>query len=433
MTETERSDPARRDGDDPVAGSGDDPFRDEFAAARTSEDDDALSRAFGWEDGRGTTRSERRRALAASTGGSRPRRRGRAVRAIIAVVVILAVFGAAGAFVWVQFRPQVEAVQSLLGGHDENPDYSGSGTGTVRVTILSGQTGSDIGATLKKAGVVESVGAFYQAVVATKPDPVFQPGVYQLRHRMSAEAALERLQDPDARLANTAVITEGQGQAAILPLLAQATKVPLADLTAAAADPTAYGLPAGARNLDGFLFPATYSFDPGTSAHDVIKTLVDRSFQAYDQAGVAPADRFRVATLASIVQKEAGSTDDMPKVSRVFTNRLDAGMPLQSDATVAYGAGVQRVFTTDQERADASNPYNTYAHAGLPVGPIGNPGDAAIDAALHPVPGPWLYFVTVNLRTGETVFSATAAEHEAAVAQLQAWCKQSAANEALCR
>jgi len=124
----------------------------------------------------------------------------------------------------------------------------------------------------------------------------------------------------------------------------------------------------------------------------------------------------------------------MHKIARVFQNRLDQGMRLQSDATVAYGTGhTDRVTTTDAERADAGNPYNTYAHDGLPVGPIGLPGDAAIDSALYPTAGPWLYFVAVNLKTGETVFSTTVAEHNAAVKQWQAWCRASPENAAYCK
>ena len=138
--------------------------------------------------------------------------------------------------------------------------------------------------------------------------------------------------------------------------------------------------------------------------------------------------------LASIVQREAGSNlEDFPKVARVFQNRLDQGMNLESDATVAYGTGnTHTVWTTDAERADASNLYNTYANPGLPVGPIGNPGDVAINAAIHPADGPWLFFVPVNLATGETVFSTTVDEHEAAVAQLQEWCAASEENAAYC-
>ena len=118
----------------------------------------------------------------------------------------------------------------------------------------------------------------------------------------------------------------------------------------------------------------------------------------------------------------------------MFQNRLDQGMLLQSDATVSYGTGrTNSVTTTGAERADAANKYNTYANPGLPIGPIALPGDDAIHAALNPTPGPWLYFVAVNLKTGETVFSTTVAEHDAAVKQWQAWCRQSAENAAYCK
>jgi len=138
--------------------------------------------------------------------------------------------------------------------------------------------------------------------------------------------------------------------------------------------------------------------------------------------------------MASIVQREAGSNPkDFFKVSRVFKNRLDQGIHLESDATVAYGTGkLHTVWTTDAQRADASNKYNTYANAGLPIGPIGLPGDLAIDAAMHPANGPWLFFVPVNLKTGKTVFSETVAQHDAAVAQLKAWCWASAENRSYC-
>jgi UPF0755 protein len=97
-------------------------------------------------------------------------------------------------------------------------------------------------------------------------------------------------------------------------------------------------------------------------------------------------------------------------------------MHLQSDATVSYGVNGTTVSTTDAERAN-DNPYNTYLYPGLPVGPISAPGSVAIDAALHPVSGKWLYFCTINLETGETVFSDTWSQHERAVAQWQAWMK----------
>ena len=127
------------------------------------------------------------------------------------------------------------------------------------------------------------------------------------------------------------------------------------------------------------------------------------------------------------------SKTDFRIVKELPKKNIDTGMNLESDATVAYGTGnTHTVWTTDAERADASNPYNTYANPGLPIGPIGNPGDVAINAAVHPADGSWLFFVPVNLATGETVFSTTVEEHEAAVAQLQAWCAASEENAAYC-
>jgi UPF0755 protein len=131
---------------------------------------------------------------------------------------------------------------------------------------------------------------------------------------------------------------------------------------------------------------------------------------------------------------EAGSDpDDFAKIARVFQNRLDAGWKMESDATVAYGTGnLHTVWTTDAERADASNLYNTYVHKGLPVGPIGLPGEVALKAVLKPKSGPWFFFVPVNLKTGETRFSETSAQHGAAVQELRAWCNANTANAAYC-
>ncbi|MGA0565991.1 endolytic transglycosylase MltG [Rathayibacter sp. KR2-224] len=359
----------------------------------------------------------------------RPRKRRRWLVATIVTVVILGLLGGAGAYVWNAFQPEVRKLLAI----NEPTDYTGSGTTPVDITIHEGDNGSDVASTLAKAGVVKTSDAFYTLLLQTKPDPVFQPGVYKLKKQMSAKSALTALQDPKNKLARTLTIPEGDTEADILQALAKTTGVPLADLQAAAAKPADYGVPAQAPSLEGFLFPATYTFDPGVDAKTVIKTLVDRAFQSLDQAGVPADKRYNTVVLASIVQKEAGSVDDMGKVARVFQNRLDQGMDLQSDATVAYGAGVKTVFTTDAQRGDASNPYNTYVHQGLPVGPISNPGDDAIKAALNPTPGGWLYFVTVDLKNGTTVFSQTAEEHDQAVQQLQDWCNASPENDAYCK
>jgi len=340
------------------------------------------------------------------------------------LVLLVVLFGGAGVIATSLFGPVVSALLTQA----EPTDYSGDGSGEVQVVVKTGDTGSTIGDTLASQDVVKTSKAFYQAVVRSGSEIVFQPGTYTLRKQMSAASALQMLQDPTSQVQAKVTIPEGQTAAQAFELVAEGTGTPVADLEAAAADRGALGIPAEAPSIEGYLFPATYDFPPGTSAADMVKTMVGRTFQALDQAGVAPADRHRVLTMAALIQKEARFEGDFYKVSRVFQNRIDTGMMLQSDATVAYGAqSVGRVTTTDAERAD-DNPYNTYVHTGLPIGPISNPGDLAIKAAVSPADGPWLYFVTVNTITGDTVFSQTYDEHLKAVAQWQQFMRDNPGN-----
>lgn len=301
-------------------------------------------------------------------------------------------------------------------------DYSGSGNGKkVQFTIVSGDIGSTISTKLAKAGITKTSTAPYKLLLADQ-NISFLPGTYSMFEHMSAKSAIDRLQSADARIVTQLVIPEGTTLKGIISLMTAVTKIPAADIQKAAADYTSYGLPANATSLEGYLFPATYPLDPTKSAHAYFQEMVDTMKQHLTAAGVQPANYEHTIIFASLIQKEAGLAADFPKVARVFQNRIDQGMLLQSDATVAYGAGTTgRVTTTDAERADAGNKYNTYVHKGLPVGPISNPGDLAITSALHPAAGSWLYFVTVNLQTGQTVFSTTYTEHQAAVTQFQTW------------
>jgi UPF0755 protein len=362
-----------------------------------------------------------------------PPRKRRRWLAWIAVPIVLAMLagGAVGAaFLILPDWP--DRVDSLLAG-PEPIDYVGAGHGTVDVVIREGDIGSDIAVTLQQAGVTKTFEAFYDLLVAEPVTPVFQPGTYRLKEEMSARAALNALLDPENKLQNEVLVVEGRRVSDVLPTISAGTQLPLDQLQAAANDWGSFGLPPGAQSLEGFLFPATYQYEPGLTPHDALQMMVDRMRQELDRLGVPEEDRFRVVTLASIVQRESGSVADMPMIARVFQNRLDQGMPLQSDATVHYGTGKSgTVWTTDADRADASNPYNTYANPGLPIGPIGAPGADALAAALTPAAGDWLYFVTVNLETGETVFSNSLGEHEAAVTRLHEWCSASDANAAYC-
>ena len=154
---------------------------------------------------------------------------------------------------------------------------------------------------------------------------------------------------------------------------------------------------------------------PKKSAEDILTTMVDRFRTAADEAeleagakrlGMKPAE---IITIASIVQAESGSRDDMPKVSRVIYNRLKLPMKLRMDSTTMYGLNKFGIAASNADLKSTS-PYNTYMHDGLPPGPIGNPGDHAIEAALHPAKGSWLYFVTVDPKKGITKFTASETE-----------------------
>ncbi len=132
-----------------------------------------------------------------------------------------------------------------------------------------------------------------------------------------------------------------------------------------------------------------------------------------------------VLTMASILEFEASRDEDYPKVARVIYNRLDTGMPLQFDATVAYANDKSgTVYTTDAERA-LDSPYNTYKNTGLPPGPIGSPGEKTIRAALNPSSGDQRFWVVVNLRTGETRYAHSYAEHLKNVALFRKYCQTS--------
>ncbi|WOF21533.1 endolytic transglycosylase MltG [Microbacterium betulae] len=360
-------------------------------------------------------------------------RKGSRLGCLISIVIVLVLLGgvaAGGLWAWNAYGDRISAVMGWDGPHDYE---EGDATGEALVTVADGDTGEAVSASLHEAGVTLESDSFYQYLLDSGENPTFYPGVYRLQQKMTSAAALDALEDPETRLENTVLITEGSFAADALVSISEVTEIPLEELQAEAADYTQFGIPADAPSIEGFLFPATYTFEPDATAEDVIRVLVDEMFERLDGLGVPEEDRLQILTMAALVQRESGGEDDMAQIARVFFNRVDEGMLLQSDATVAYGAdSTHTVWTTDEQRADESNPYNTYVHQGLPVGPIGLPGEAAIQAAMSPADGDWLYFVPVDLATGETVFSSTLAEHEAAVERLQEWCRASAENAVYC-
>jgi UPF0755 protein len=218
-------------------------------------------------------------------------------------------------------------------------------------------------------------------------------------------------------------VPEGRWKSEVFALLSKASGKPVADYEAAAKDATALGLPASAKgNVEGYLFPATYEFAKDSSPTEQLRQLVQKAVATMSSLGVAPDDMEKAVIMASLVEAEGRNTEDRAKIARVLLNRLAKGMPLQLDSTVNYGVQKRAITTTDAERAD-KNPYNTYVNPGLPVGPIGNPGESAIEASQTPANGDWLFFVTVNPTTGETKFATTNEQHDAYVKEFQAWCQ----------
>jgi UPF0755 protein len=387
-------------------------------------DDAAAFLTAGVVGGSGRGRTNRRSLLADEP--PREKRSHKGAWGCLIVFVVLAAL-VAGVALFLQ-GPISQIIAATQGPADFTAEEAATGEDII-VMIHNGDGGSEIASTLVEDGVVKSFDAFYSILLQAAPEPVFQPGAYQLKTKMVASTALEALLDEETRLNQTVIVPEGTAAVDVLAAISEGTDIPLADLQAAAANVAQFGLPAEATTLEGFLFPATYTFSPEDTAEVALQTMVNRQYEALDAAGVAVADRWSTIVFASLIQREAGLRDDYYKVSRVFRNRLDpaqwdSGL-LQSDATVAYGTGkTHLVTTTDAERADAGNRYNTYAHPGMVVGPISNPGDLAIDAALHPVDGSWLFFVTINLDSGETAFSTTVEEHDAAVIVWQNWMRE---------
>jgi UPF0755 protein len=347
-------------------------------------------------------------------------RRGR--RFLVLVIALLVVaLAALAAFQFI--RPIYDSVTA-------SDDYKGAGSGTVSIQIQPGQSGRSIGNTLEGAGVVKTAGAFADAAASSPDAAGIQPGTYVLHKKMSAADALALLLDPTSRQTQRVTVREGLRVGGVITLLAKQTKQPLSAYQGALKNPTALGLPAWAHGkAEGLLWPATYEFEPKTTAAQQLAMMVKEAKSRLAAAKVTDAQALKVLTIASIVQVEARAAADGPKVARVLDNRLKINMRLQLDSTVSYVTGKPGVATTAADRANPS-PYNTYNHYGLPPGPIASPGQAAINAALHPTPGTWIYFVTVNPTTGETKFATTDAEANANRAEFNAWCS---AHEAACR
>jgi UPF0755 protein len=344
-------------------------------------------------------------------------RRVRRRRAVLAVAIALGLLVGTGYAV-------VRVVGSLFDRGEttvEVADHPGPVHGSVQVVVNPGDTGAAIGDTLQTAGVVATAAAFANAYTANPDAASIQPGTYELLLEMKASEAVTALLDPARRISYKVTVPEGLTAAQAFERISAVTAIPVADLQAAAADTAGIGLPPQAGgNVEGWLFPATYSFEPASTATTILAQMVAKTVSVLDGLGVPAERRQEILTMASIAEKEVAFAAEYPKVARVIVNRLERQIPLGMDTINAYGLGKPAIELVGSD-FDVDNPYNSRLYLGLPPTPISNPGEASIAGALTPAEGDWVYFVTVDLDTGETIFTASYDEFLAGKARFQQW------------
>jgi UPF0755 protein len=264
----------------------------------------------------------------------------------------------------------------------------GGSTRQARVVIPPGATMRAAAESLAKAGVIRSARLFRFYATVRRSDRGIKAGTYLLRRSESWNGVLDALRAGKG-IVQVVTIPEGFSIAQIGPLLATKLGQPLDSVIAATRDTTwLHRLAVPIPNLEGYLFPDTYTFPDGTTARAAVAAMLRRFEQVWRPEWTARLDsvsmtRHQILTLASIVETEARLDQERAIIAAVYTNRLRDGMLLEADPTVQYARGTHaaRVFYKDLA---IESPYNTYRHPGLPPGPIASPGRASIVAALYP-------------------------------------------------
>jgi UPF0755 protein len=392
-------------------GAGDDPgLTRRRSASREGEFDaedprhDGFFRGFGGDDdlgGGGRSRS-RSRGGGRSPSRGRPPKQRKSHAGLVALGVVLAVI-AGVAYTGYHYYSLYKA---------RHATYVGSGYGHTLITVKNGDTLDGISSQLLRKGVIAAIDP-WASFVANKSGQL-HPGTYRIHIHMSPAAAFAALMNQKNLINSKVTIVPGLRVTDILPALARESGIPLSQFQAAIKNTAQLGLPAYAHgNPEGYLYPDTYSIAPGETALKILQTAVAQFnsevasihlVAAANQAQFTPA---QVITGASLLEAEV-SSKYFADVARVIDNRLNQGMALQMDSTVAYALGVHTdKLTTSQ--LNVNSPYNTRMNKGLPPGPIDSPDITAILAFLHPAPhssttNSWLYFVTVD-KNGTTYFT----------------------------
>lgn len=255
---------------------------------------------------------------------------------------------------------------------------------------------------------------------ALRPGSQLEAGEYQFSGTVTPSDVFNKIRLGQIYYQDVTV-PEGSNMFDIAALVQQTGMIDPAKFLRAARNPSLiHDLDPLAPSLEGYLFPSTYRITHKTSATALCRMMTQEfRHQWVHLTGTGKANVHRTVILASLVEKETAMPDERPLVAAVFTNRLSQNMPLQCDPTTVYAALLENRYRGVIHKSDlaSSNPYNTYAHSGLPPGPIANPGVKSLNAALNPAKTDALYFVAKGDGTGSHHFSATLAEHDSAVAR----------------
>jgi UPF0755 protein len=289
--------------------------------------------------------------------------------------------------------------------------------GAVFVDFPRGTSSEAMAYMLARAGVVRNRWDFVLARMVDR-GRVLKAGEYRFNRAASAIEVYDRVARGDTFYFEL-VTPEGKNLFEIAAIAEQIGLFPAAQFVAAARNPAAIrDLDPQALTLEGYLFPSSYRLSRHTTPEGLCRIMTDKFREVWSslhtRAGV-----HRTVTLASLVEKESKLAEDRPRIAAVFENRLRIGMKLDCDPTTIYAALLENRYRGTIYRSDLEDksPYNTYRHAGLPPGPIANPGLASIRAVLGPADSAALYFVLRPDGSGAHQFSNTLAEHTAAAAR----------------
>lgn len=280
------------------------------------------------------------------------------------------------------------------------------------ITVEEGESVKDIAQKLKDGGLIKYKGFFCLMGKLFHAKDMIDPGTYELNSEMDYRCLIQAMHDYGVRDVVRVTIPEGTTVKGVIDLLVEnkvvASREALED-TAANYDFKDYdflnGIPKGdVSRLEGYLFPDTYDFyvwdDPEAALGRMLNNFKARTADLNEEIASSGRSLHDLIIVASLIEKESGSTDDFGDFSSVIYNRLGAGWKLQIDATINYIKGTSSLIVTDQD-LQIDSPYNTYMYDGLPAGPICNPSLKALQAAIHPNSTDYWFWYAYQ---GETYF-----------------------------